>query len=277
MMSFVRESIAVVLLLCLANNGLSHEEGSHISDAMIDPIRVHHAHIEDKQRLNLSFIKGHENEAGNDVFLHSVELAFRWTDDFRWGSEILIPYANTGGMGEGFGDIDLQVIKYAFVNQPESILTAVFGMELPTGSKSRGLGGKDTSVEAALFSDQAYGNWYWGLNLEFGTVVDGEDASEFELATALAYSFLDGEKSSSACGVVPALLFEFVSETPLSGPEEGIDVATVVPGFHLWFPDSDLSLRFGVELPVTTDKENDRVFLLQFGSHRSWSRLFESL
>ena len=36
----------------------SHEVGAPFSGAIIDPLEVHHAHIEDEQRLNFFFLNG---------------------------------------------------------------------------------------------------------------------------------------------------------------------------------------------------------------------------
>lgn len=259
-------------------NSFSHEEGANFSGAIIDPLRVHHAHIEDEQRINFSFIDDVGNIDGNNTYSHSLELAINWDDNFRWGSEIFIPYSNTGRSGADIGDIDIQLIKYAFINEPETILTGIFGMSLPTGNKSKGLGGENTAIEAALFLDKAYKNWYWGLNLELGTVVSGENETEFELATAVSYSFIDGTTDLASPkpqqNFVPSVSFELVSENILSGAEKGTNVVTVIPGLHLWHPKSDWSIRFGVEIPVSSDKENDRVYLLQIGTHKDWGEIF---
>ncbi len=261
-----------------SNSSLAHEDGAKFSGAIIDPLRVHHAHIEDEQRVNFSYIDGNGNESGNSAFNHSLELALNWDDEFRWGSEILIPYSNAGNKVAGIGDITVQIIKYAFINDPETVLTGVFGMSLPTGNKSKGLGGENTAIEAAMFMDKAYKNWYWGLNLELGTTVSGESETEFELATAVSYSFINGTIDIASPKpqqkFVPSISFEIISENILSGVEEGVNVVTVVPGLHLWHPKSDWSLRFGVEIPVSSDKENDRVYLLQVGTHKGWEGIF---
>lgn len=277
MFSTTRKFITIILVF-FSINSFSHEEGANFSGAIIDPLRVHHAHIEDEQRINFSFIDDVGNIDGNNTYSHSLELAINWDDNFRWGSEIFIPYSNTGRSGADIGDIDIQLIKYAFINEPETILTGIFGMSLPTGNKSKGLGGENTAIEAALFLDKAYKNWYWGLNLELGTVVSGENETEFELATAVSYSFIDGTTDLASPkpqqNFVPSVSFELVSENILSGAEEGTNVVTVIPGLHLWHPKSDWSIHFGVEIPVSSDKENDRVYLLQIGTHKDWGGIF---
>ena len=79
----------------------------------------------------------------------TLELEKDWTGEFTLRFEIFIPFSNTGRFqGEyDLGDIELQMIKYAFVNEPERILTGVFGMGLPTGNTSRGMGTGQTKLE----------------------------------------------------------------------------------------------------------------------------------
>lgn len=273
-----RNTLEVVILIFLTSKCFAHEEGAKFSGAIIDPLRVHHAHIEDEQRVNFSFIDDVGNINGNNAFSHSLELAINWDDNFRWGSEIFIPYSDTGGSGSDIGDIDVQLIKYAFINETETILTGIFGMSLPTGNKSKDLGGENTAIEAALFLDKSYKNWYWGLNLELGTVVSGEDETEFELATAISYSFIDETINFAPTKprqkFVPSVSLELVSENILSGTEEGTNIVTVIPGLHLWHPKSDWSIRFGMDIPISSDKENDLTYLLQIGTHKDWGKIF---
>lgn len=268
--------VVPLMLLLFSNNVLAHEKGAPFSGAIIDPLRVHHAHIEDEQRINFSYVDGIGN-VDDDGYSHSVELAVNWDSEFRWGSEIFIPYLNTGGAGSGMGDIRAQLVKYAFINEPETILTGIFGVSLPTGDEEKGLGTDNTAIEAALFVDRAYKNWYWGLNMELGTVVSGEDESELELATGVSYSFIDETVDFAPAkpgqDYVPSVSLELVSESILSGAEEGADFLTVIPGVHIWHPASDWSLRFGVEVPLGSDKENDRIYLLQIGAHKDWRQL----
>jgi len=170
-----RSKFVAVILILLSNDCFSHEEGGNYSGAIIDPLRVHHAHIENEQKIDFSLIYGIDNLDGNNGFSHSLELALKWDDNFLWGSEIFIPYSDVGGSGAGIDDIEVQLIKHAFINEPETILTGSFGMSLPTGNKSKGLGGENTAIKAALFLDKAAKNWYWGLNLGLDTIVSGEN------------------------------------------------------------------------------------------------------
>lgn len=47
----------ITLTIYLGNGAFGHNEGAPFSAAVIDPLIVHHAHLEDEQRLNLFFAK----------------------------------------------------------------------------------------------------------------------------------------------------------------------------------------------------------------------------
>ena len=216
------------------------------------------------------------------AFSSSLELAVTWLDDFSFGSEIFIPYSNTGTVNDqfGLGDIEIQPIKYAFLNKPETVVTGVFSLTLPTGDESRGLGGEQTTLGGLLFFDQAYRNWYLGINTEYAVSVSGPTFSEFEIAGALAYSFI-GETGK---GVAPArpnqplvltLMLEWVSESVLTGAEAGENVMTLLLGFQLWHPESNWQIRMGIGLPISSDRENDVASHLQVGNHFDWGHFFE--
>ena len=147
--------------LFLVSPAYGHEEGAPFSGAIIDAMRVHHAHIENEQRINLFAMDGFGAPDGTtrSAFGSSLELAIDWTGKFRFGSELLIPFSNTGidNNSYGIGDIELWPIKYAFISTPETIVTGALSLTLPTGSESSGLGSGSTRVEALLFLDHALG------------------------------------------------------------------------------------------------------------------------
>ena len=217
-----------------------------------------------------------------DAFSSSLELAVTWLDDFSFGSEIFIPFSNTGTVNDqfGLGDIEIQPIKYAFWNKPERVVTGAFSLTLPTGDESRGLGGEQTTLGGLLFFDQAFRNWYLGINTEYAVSVSGPTFSEFEIAGALAYSFI-GETGE---GVAPArpnqplvlsLMLEWVSESVLTGAEAGENVMTLLPGFQLWHPESNWKIRMGIGFPISPDRENDVAGHLQIGNHFDWKQFVE--
>ena len=260
----------------------AHEVGAPFSSAFIEPILLHHAHIEDEQRINLVGVKDFRaEERERAAFASTLELAVTWLDDFSFGSEIFIPFSNTGTVNDqfGLGDIEIQPIKYAFWNTPERVVTGAFSLTLPTGDESRGAGGERTTLAGKLFVDQAFRNWYLGINAEYAVSVSGPMFSESEIAAVIGYSFI-GETGE---GIAPArpnqplvlsLVAEWVSESVLTGSEAGEHVMTLLPGFQLWHPESNWKIRLGIGFPISADKEHDVAGHLQVGNHFDWVAFF---
>jgi len=277
-----------VLSLCIliwiwAIEAGSHEAGAPFSGAFPEPILLHHAHIEDEQRLKLVGFDHFRKEAKEEAaFSSSLELAVTWLDDFSLGSEIFIPFSNTGTSNNqfGLGDIEIQPLKYAFLNKSETVVTGVLNFTLPTGDESQGLGGKQTIVGGNVFFDQAYRNWYLGINTEYAASASGPTFSEFEIAAALAYSFI----RDTGEGIAPArpnqplvltLMIEMASESVLTGTEAGENVITLLPGIQLWHPESNWKVGMGVSFPISADRENDVAGHLQIGNHFDWEQFVE--
>jgi hypothetical protein len=274
---------AVILSGLWAIQAEAHEPGAPFSGAFPEPLLLHHAHIEDEQRINFSHFENFRTQRGEESALSAeMELAFTWSDDFRLGSELFIPFSNTGiSNGKyGLGDLEIQPIKYAFLNLPETVLTGAFSVSLPTGDESRGLGGEQTALGGKMFLDQAYRNWYLGVNVEYEAAVSGPTSSAFEIATSITYSFIDetGEGVAPAMPhqtLVPTLMLELVSESGLTGDEKGNDTITLAPGLQIWHPKSNWKFRMGVGFPLTSDRESDLAIYVQLGNHFDWGHFLE--
>ena len=263
----------------------AHQEGAHFSGAIVEPLELHHAHVEDEQRLNIAFrdnVPAHEEGEGpRDVFVNSLELAWA-TRDFRWGAEVFIPFSNVGrDDGQAvytLGDLDIEPIKYAWINTPETIVTTALGVTLPTGSERKEAGEGDTVVDAHLFVDQAYRNWYLGVNVVPSVAVGGDTQSRLEWGAILAYSFIRGTErvapAKPAQSWVLAPSVELIGDTGLGGKESDVDVFSLLPGLNLWHPKSEWSFRIGVKLPITEDKEETKTIFFQVGTHWDWGKLF---
>jgi hypothetical protein len=284
MLGNCRKFFSLTLLIWVfAVEAGAHEAGAPFSSAFAEPILLHHAHIEDEQRVNFTGFKDFRTEEKEETAFSSfLELAITWSDDFSLGSEIFIPFSNTGTTVDhfGLGDIELQPIKYAFWNQPETVVTGALSLSLPTGQESKGLGGEQVTVGGNVFLDQAYRNWYLGINTEYEASVSGPTFSEFEIATALAYTFIreTGEGIAPARPnqtLVPTLMLEWVSEFVLTGGEDGEHIMTLLPGIQLWHPDSNWKIRIGVGFPIGPDKENDLAGHVQVGNHFDWGHLLK--
>ena len=110
--------------------------------------------------------------------------------------------------------------------------------------------------------------------------VSGPTFSEFEIAAALAYSFM----RETGEGIAPArpnqplvltLMLEWVSEFVLTGAEDGDHITTLLPGFQLWHPASNWKIRMGVGFPIGPDKEHDLAGHVQVGNHFDWGHLLK--
>jgi len=281
-MKSVRFIFCMIFILSTSSAAFGHEEGTPFSGAISEPIRVHHAHIEDEQSFKFSFIddfRKEEGDKGRSAFESSLELATAWNDDFDLGSEILIPFSNTGNDDNRYalGDIELWPIKYAFINQPERILTGVLSIGLPTGDKTHGFGEGQTKLGALFFLDQSWRNWFFGANAEFESVVSGPTETEVEFAFALTYSFIEetGDEiapSKPKQSIVPVLSLELISENILSGLEKKNDLVTILPGVHLWSPASGWQASLGVEVPISSYRNYDIKIHFTLRNHFDWGR-----
>jgi hypothetical protein len=159
-------------------------------------------------------------------------------------------------------------------------LTGVLSFTLPSGDKSKGLGEGDTALGVFFLADNAYENWFVGVNAEIETAIRGDTATEAELAMVLSYSFIaetaEGGIAPSQPNqkFVPALSVEAVFESALAGDEKGDSAVSVVPGVHLWHPGSGWAVRLGVDVPISSDKPADYAVLFQFGKHFDWGAVF---
>ena len=278
------------------NNLFAHEEGAPFSGAIIEPLKVHHAHIEDEQKFNLFFLDGapveaEEAEEGEEeienqktrrgILSHTYEMAWHYDDDFRWGSEVIIPFSNEGENDGhrvyGLGDIEFQPLKYAFVNKPETILTGMIAITPPTGSRSRGFSEGKTGIAPHLFLDQAWRNWYLGSNQAIEIEVGHEHKVKYEYSAAIAYSFINGTGKGMATvrpdqRLVPQFSTEFLGETALNGKNSGKTEFSVLPGINLWNPKSGWAVRVGISFPLTEERESNKTIYIQIGNHLSWSK-----
>ncbi len=288
------QKLVLFVSICLgmsSSNLLAHEEGAPFSGAIIEPLKVHHAHIEDEQKFNLFFLDGAPVEAEEgeeeedrktrrDILSHTYEMAWHYDDDFRWGSEIIIPFSNEGENDGhrvyGLGDIEFQPLKYAFVNKPETILTGMIAITAPTGSRSRGFSEGKTGIAPHLFLDKAWRNWYLGINQAVEIEVGHEHEVKYEYSAAVAYSFINGTGKDAASvrpdqWLVPQISTEFLGETALNGVNSGKTEFSVLPGINLWNPKSGWALRFGISFPLTEEREANKTIYIQFGNHLSWT------
>lgn len=281
-MTPLKQLPALLALAVLAGPLGAHEEGAPFSGAIIEPLVLHHAHIENEQRLNFSVLRGLEGFEGRRRNGLDAALELGWSNSrFDFGMEAFIPFSRRpgpegAGNEAGLGDIELRPFKYALVNRPDLILTTATALTLPTGDQRRGLGSGNTVVAQHLFLDKAIGNWYAGLNLGIDTRVGGESGTGIEYGAVFAYSFIRGTPAGGLAATRPAqasvlsLSLELVREKRLTGEDREEKSSSLVPGIVLWRPKSGWQARAGISVPRSGAREADRTFLFQISNHLDW-------
>ena len=283
------KSIQCILcaLIILFSSGISkaHQDSAPFSGAISELIKVHHAHIENEQSINFSFYDDFQKEEDGEkrpAFETTLEFGIAWNGNFSVGSEFSIPFSDTGNKDNKYelGDIEILPIKYAFINQPETVLTGGISLGLPTGDGDKGFGEEQTKLGAVLFFDKSWRNWFFGANAEYESVVSGPVETEVELAFALSYSFIEGTGHGIAPSkpkqfVVPVLSLEFISESILSGLEKEDDTFTVLPAIHFWYPASGWLASLGGEVPLSSHRNNDFQIHFKLKNHFDWGHLLK--
>lgn len=264
---------------------VAHEEGAPFSDAIIDPLVLHHAHIENEQRVNLFGARGVLDGAGRKRTAYTGELEVGYAmPSFRYGLELFVPFASVpspSGTGRetGIGDIELRPIKLALYNSPELIISTAAGLGIPTGDAQRGLGSGDWRGTLFLFSDYARGNAYLGTNVAVETNLTGARSPAMEYGLALSYSLIRRtvetpfDTPSRTQSLVLSASLELVGARGFQAAAAEHSIAAV-PGFTLWHLGTGWQLHAGVEVPVSGPHESDATLLVQAGSHFNWGRLF---
>lgn len=260
----------------------AHEAGAPYSGAIIDPLALHHAHIENEQRINFFVLRGVAGPLGEKRTAYESELELAWSNaEFDLGAELFIPLlrmpSSTPGENErGIGDIEIRPIKYSFVNRPQFVMSMATAIGLPTGDEDKGLGSGNTTLTQFLFIDKALGNWFAGLNLGADARVAGDNGWGVEYGIALSYSFIEGTARTGLASPLPAQSvvispsLELVGEKRYDGPDDGERSISLIPGLTAWWPRSGWQLHAGVSLPQSGERESDRAFLLQLGNHLNW-------
>jgi len=269
------------LIAALMSNipALAHEENAPFSGAIIDPFELHHAHIEDEQRINLGRSVYRNRSTGERTRTSFSELELAWaSEDFRFGMEVFIPYFDirtspAGDRETGVGDIEIRPLKYAFISEPELVVSTATGITLPTGDNTRGLGDGYTSIRQFLFIDKAVGNWFFGANLGIGTGLKSGTPSELEYGVIAAYSFISNTTPGKVAPARPDQQVVWTSSLELTGvrsfggEESDQRQASLIGGINAWLPANGWQTRLGISLPISPTHEAARTILFQIGNH----------
>lgn len=266
--------LGLVVTLCVAGYGQDGHEGhgahdGHDHDVIVDPLRVHHAFIENEFRVNTFYLRGPrvEDEKRTDGWRSTLEVAWE-TRDGRWGAEVFLPVSNMGeDRTEGLEDIEVQPVKHAFIEGSDLTVTGALGVGLAQGSRTKGLGEGHRTVAPHLFVDWAWDPWGAGLNLAPEMHVSGESGAELEYG--LVGSRVFGSPGEEGRRWAPAVSAEILGTRGLGGEERRTDRLSILPGLHLRHA-SGWHVRLGVELPLTSDREQEAAFVFQVGTHPDW-------
>jgi len=206
---------------------------------------------------------------GLDARETEAALAVEWPILPRLQFEVEVPFVvvdpNEGKAVAGFSDIELQAKLQVFKSVQHRALVA-FGLEykLPSGSRARGLGGEH-AIEPFLTAGMAIGPFDLIGEVAYEWVLNGAERpreQEFSASLAVAYP--------ASRWFIP--LLELVTVTQTRGPagieregggEEALRHKTqvyLIPGFNMR-PRPGMTLRVGVQVPVTTAKSFDYQFL----------------
>ena len=283
LMKSIQCILSAFIILFSSGTTQAHQDSAPFSGAISELIKVHHAHIEDEQSINFSFYDDFQKEEDSEkrpAFETTLEFGIAWADDFSFGSEFSIPFSDTGTNDNQYelGDIEIMPIKYAFLNQPETVLTGGISIGLPTGDGKKGFGEEQTKLGAVLFFDKSWRNWFFGANAEYESVISGPVETEVEFAFALSYSFIEGTghgiaPSKPDQSFVPVISLEIISESILSGLEKENNTFTILPSVHLWNPASGWQASLGGEVPLSSYKANDFQIHFKLKNHFDWSHL----
>src|SRR5262245_52404671 len=197
---------------------------------------------------------------GLDARETEVTAAIEWPLLPRLQFEVEVPFVvldpDAGKTVAGFGDLELQ-LKYQVFKSVQHRALVAFGLEykLPSGSRSRGLGGEH-AIEPFLTAGIALGPFDLIGEVAYEWVLNGDEQpreQEFSASVAIAYP--------ASRWFTP--LLELVTVTQTRGPagpeleqggEESLRHRTqvyLVPGFNI-HPRPGWTLRAGVQVPVTT-------------------------
>lgn len=258
----------------------AHEEGAPFSGAIIDPLVLHHAHIENEQRINLFALRRVKGSTDPKRHGFESELELAWSNDkFTFGVEAFVPFRSIPvgeGRETGIGDVEVRPIKWAFLNRADLVLSTATAVTLPTGERGRGLGAGNSALTQYLFMDKAFGNVYGAINAGWDKRLNGDRGSGAEYGLAVSYSFIGGaplrglRDPQPAQRLVTSVSVELLNTRRFSGEDAGERSTAIIPGIHFWWPKSGWQIRAGLSLPKSGEREAERTFLLQIGNHLNW-------
>ena len=216
---------------------------------------------------------------GQDEKEVELELEIEWAFTRRLGIVLELPYVFVSPLGhenddpdeDSFGDFAVAP-RLLLVDTERFMFSVNLEIEIPTGSKARGLSEGRVSLAPSVSWWYDFGHWVtWQgqTGVEFG--LDSDD-SELFWNTALTKSFLgpalfDAPSHDDAHGGrhfppgLVNLIAEMTGRTQLSGPADGRSTAELLLGAS-YLLTSNWEIRAGFQFPIfePRDSNNSVVF-----------------
>ena len=222
----------------------------------IYPLVVRRPVLETLLDLTVNHEKGRD---GRETEL-AAEIEFRalpW-----WLMELEVPLLITdpekGATQAGISDIGIGNSFLLFRSiERQAQVTGGFELKVPSGSKSRGLGG-ETAIEPFLVGGIRFKEFQLLIDAAYAWTLNspdpGERKQEFSAGLAAGYELTER--------FTPLLELTTVRKVRGTNEEEGSalrgkEQVYLTPGLNLKLLDDEVVLRFGVQLPVTNAREFD--------------------
>jgi len=222
----------------------------------IYPLVVRRPVLETLLDLTANHEKGRD---GRETEL-AAEIEFRALPRWLVALEVplLIADPEKGSTQAGLSDIGIGNSFLLFRSiERQAQVTGGFELTVPSGSKSRGLGG-ETAIEPFLVGGIRFKRFQLVIDAAYAWTLNspdpGERKQEFSAGLAAGYELTER--------FIPLLEFTTVRKVRGTNEEEGSalrgkEQVYLTPGLNLKLLDDEVVLRFGVQLPVTNAREFD--------------------
>jgi len=275
-MKSIRNSKLNSVAYCFADPKawFDRSEHRHVSAAgtpMAHPFRLEPASIHEDLFVDYSYREGAEGKE------HEVELEVEFALSRRIGLVMELPYsyldAGDGASVNGFGDLAIAP-RFLLAEYKKFFLAFNIEVELPTGNKSRGLGGSGFAFAPSFSTWHDLGNW-WVLNTQTGLETSSQGDELFVLASLIHtfgnkrwgralqknaevdHGHADHEHVHSPQGLL-SLILEMDSRIGLSGDagKGQVGVEGIVGAYY--GVTETFNLRLAYQFPLTSPREFDR-------------------
>ena len=255
-------AVGLVLLLVCGAVTPAYAQYAEPNITFFYPLVTRRPIIERELEFGLTHTKGREGRETEATA--ALEFPILPRLQFEIEVPFLVLNPDEGKAVAGFGDLELQA-KYQVFKSVQYRALVAFGLEskLASGSSARGLGG-EYALEPFLTAGIALGPFDLIGEVAYEWILNGDEhPREQEFTARLAIAYPVSRRF--------APLLELVTVTQTRGPAADLEEAEepsllhktqvyLVPGFN-FRPRPGVTLRAGIQVPVTTAKAFDYRFL----------------